>query len=279
MSLTLSPYALTTVARLKAHLGRTTIGETDISDRAIAAINSATAWMERRTARRLKCRNWRTAVTAQVTTTASDATVDLGTVSDFYEMDDIRLTDGESACIPAGTRVDSINSGAGTAELSNAATAPVTQASVVIGSRPLVCDGSGDSVLYAPEWPLVTLWAAYSVDAAGNRTALNATSYRLDEFGGRLELPFAVFPEGEQNIELECRAGYREPTVYTLGHPEEWFALERICTRVAEIFYSDDLTLRGRATDISMGGVSTRVNDLEMPGDVLDAIWPFVRTR
>lgn len=279
MSLTLSPYALTTVARLKSHLSRSTVGESDVTDRCIGAINSATAWMERRTGRKLKARNWRTAVNTQVTTTSDDATLDLGTPSDVKEGDDIRLASGESACIPAGTQIDSIDTSLGTAEMTNAATASVSQASCYVGSQPLRFDGNGSSVIYLPEWPLVTLWYAYEVDSAGNRTALNITSARLDEMGGRLELPYDVFPEGEQNIELECRAGYQDSTAYRLGHSVEWAALERLCLRIAEIFYSDDLSLRGRNSDISMGGVSSRVNEFDMPADVREAIWPFVRTR
>lgn len=279
MALTLSPHALTTVTRLKAHLDRSSIGEDDVSDRCIAAINAATSWMEMRTARALKARNWRTAVSTQVNTTLNSTSLELADASVVYEGDDIVLAATESACIPAGSSIVSVNSSDSTAVCSNAATAALTQVAVSVGSVPLVCDGTGDSVLYAPEWPIHTLWAAYEVDSAGNRTQLNTTSARIDAMSGRIELPYAIFVEGEQNIELECRAGYVEPTAYERGHSEHWWALERLCLRLAEIFYSDSLSLRGRTTDLTMGGVSARVNDFAMPDDVRADIWPYVRTR
>lgn len=276
--MTLSPYALTTVARLKSHLVRSTVGESDVTDRCIGAINSATAWMERRTGRKLKARNWRTAFTV-VCDNVSGASYDVsGAAGDTIRRGD-DFYDAVNGYVPIGTQVVSYESATDSFVGTSGATTPLSTDLLTFGSFPLVCDGTGESVLYVHEWPLVSVWAAYAVDSAGNRTALDITSARVDEMGGRLELPYDVFPEGEQNIELECRAGYEEPTTKVRGHFEEWAALERLCLRIAEIYYSDDLSLRGRNTDITMGGVSSRVNDFDMPEDVRAAIFPFVRTR
>lgn len=277
MALTLSPHALTTVTRLKAHLDRSSIGEDDVSDRCIAAINAATSWMEMRTARALKARNWRTQFTVNCSAEINSTAFEAGVGGLIKQGDD--MIDLVQGYIPAGCQVVSYNTSLDTFVSSIAVTAALTQSAVTFGSVPLVCDGTGDSVLYAPEWPIHALWAAYEVDSAGNRTELDITSARIDAMSGRIELPYAVFPEGEQNIELECRAGYVEPTAYERGHTEQWWALERLCLRLSEIFYSDSLSLRGRATDLTMGGVSARVNDFAMPDDVRADIWPFVRTR
>jgi hypothetical protein len=280
MALDLSPYALVTVARLKTHLGRTSIGESDVADRCTAAINAATAWLERRTARALKARNYRTEFLTRFDTTSGDATMDASDYTLLKRGDDVRMSPGETPCIATGTQIASIGA-APTYEIEAtiAATGTVTQAYVVIGSEPLVCDGTGESVLDMPQWPLQELWAAYSVDYAGTRTALSISSARLHKASGTIELPYDVFPAGERNIELECRAGYEQPTTEVRGNVDDWNALEALALRVAEVFYSDGLNLRGRQTDISMGGLSASVGSYEMPADIMNDSRRFVRTR
>lgn len=277
MALDLSPYALVTVARLKTHLGRTSVGETDVSDRCIAAINAATSWMEMRTARALKARNWRTQFTVNCDAETNTTAFTAATGGLIEPGDD--MFDAVQGYIPAGCQVVSYDTLTDTFVSSLAVTSALTQSAVTFGHVPLVCDGTGEGVLYAPEWPIHTLWAAYEVDSAGNRTQLDTTSARINAMSGRIELPYGIFVEGEQNIELECRAGYEQPTTTVTGDWTDWNALEALALRVAEVFYADGLTLRGRQTDLSMGNLNSRVPDFAMPADIETAVWPFVRTR
>lgn len=283
MALDLSPYALTTVTRLKSHLGRASIGESDVADRATAAINRATAWMERATGRKLKARNWRTAFDVQCSATINVASSFVAGTSGLIKRgDDIRSYSGSPAAtdyIALGSQVTAYTDSNGHFTASIAPTATVAQEYATFGSVPLVCDGTGCNVLDTPQWPLQELWAAYSVDAAGNRSALSITSMRLHKAAGTIELGADSFPLGERNIELECRAGYEQPTTLVRGDVDEWNALEGICLRVAEVYYSDALNQRGRQTDISMGGLSASVGSYDMPADIVADIRQFVRTR
>lgn len=194
--------------------------------------------------------------------------------------DDIRLAELESPCVAPGTQVARLN-GAPlyTFEANTLATATVTHASCIVGTEPLVCDGNGSNTLDAPEWPLQDVWAIYEVDYAGNRTALDTSQMRIHKRTGTIELGASVFPDGERNIEIECRAGYEQPTTTVTGDWTDWTALEALALRVAEVFYADGLTLRGRQTDLSMGSLNSRVPDFAMPADIEAAVWPFVRTR
>ena len=277
MALDLSPYALVTVARLKTHLGRSSVGETDVTDRCTAAINAATAWLERRTGRALKARNYRTAFDVRCDANSSSTAFTAGTGGLIKVGDD--MLDTIQGYIPIGCQVVSYNSLLDTFVSSIATTGALAQSAVTFGSVPLVCNGTGESVLDAPEWPLQNVWAAYSVDYAGTRTALSISSMRLHKASGTIELPHSAFPEGERNIELECRAGYEQPATTVQGDWQDWTALEALALRVAEVFFSDGLNQRGRQTDISMGGLSASVGSYEMPADIMNDSRKFVRTR
>ena len=277
MALDLSPYALTTVTRLKSHLGRASIGESDVTDRATAAINRATAWMERASGRKLKARNWRTAFTVPCNVTTGQTDFEAGTAGLVKRGDD--MLDAIQGYIPAGCQVVSYNTSTNHFVSSIAATGGLAQSPVTFGSVPLACDGTGFGVLDAPQWPVQDVWAIYDVDYAGNRTALDITGIRIHKASGTIELAYSTFPLDERNIEIECRAGYEQPTTLIRGDVDEWNALEGICLRAAEVYFSDASTLRGRQTDISMGGLSASVGSYDMPADIVADMRAFVRTR
>jgi hypothetical protein len=147
---------------------------------------------------------------------------------------------------------------------------------LTFGSRPMTVDGQGGNVIYANQHPLVELFAAYYRNADGTRTALDITDAQYEYETGRIVLTNDSFPAGLMNIDLECRCGYVEPSGTDLGHPD-WYALEALAYRVAEIFYGDGINLRGRSTDVSAGGVSASMLDVSMPQDVLVGVHRFRR--
>lgn len=271
----LTPYAFVGVERLRAHLKRLSGGsEADVEDRCAKAINAATAWLELRTNRRLRGRNHRTTVTVT----------------------DCILSDGNAGVLTAGGSFSTglagdpvvgvgVAPGALVEEIVDASNMTMTvvaagvsdeHVTLTLGSQPLYAFGYGDSVVYAPERPLTTLWSAYARDTDGSWVALDITGAIIEETTGRIELPNDSFEKGISNIRIECRAGYEMPGTSRRGHPE-WDALERLTLRLAEIFYDDDLKLRGRTTDQSIGATSSRVPDFAMPADIERAVRPFVR--
>ena len=278
MALDLTPNALVTVARLKAHLTRTSLGETDITDRCVSAINAAVSWMEVRTRRALAARNWRTEFSVTCNVNATSTTFTPGSLG-VKRGDDI--IDMDTGFVPPGCRVLSVDSDTNdfVTSLATTNTIQLTSWPFTFGSEPIVCDGDSTRLLDSPEWPLVELFAAYVVDSNGTRTALNITDARIHRASGRIELPNDVFPAGEMNIELECRAGYEQPSTTRRGDWTDWSALERICLRAAEVFFTDDLNARGRMSDINVGGMSARVQEFAMPDDIESAIQRYVRTR
>lgn len=284
MALDLTPYALVSVARLEAHLTRSSIGETDVSDRCISAINAATSWMELRTRRALAARNWRTAFTVNLSSVV-DAVfdpflLDVSTPLLIKRGDD--LIDMVNGYVPIGSKVsayDEDSPGSTQVRITVGTTAALSASPVTFGSIPLACNGDATNALDAPEWPIQALWGAYAVDSDGTRTALNIASARIHRESGRIVLPYDVFPAGELNIELECRAGYEQPSTTVQGDWSDWSALERIALRAAECFFVDDLNGRGRQSDVTLSGMSARLDTFAMPADVESSIQRYVRTR
>jgi hypothetical protein len=93
---------------------------------------------------------------------------------------------------------------------------------------------------------------------------------------GLVALANDAFPKGRLNIDLECRAGYVQPTATDYGH-QDWYDLEALAYRIAEIAYTDALNIRGRYEEVSAGSLSARTGSGDMPADVVAAIKRFCR--
>lgn len=264
-------------ARLRTHLGRDLGAEDDIERRLTWACNRAIAWMETRTRRRLKARNYRTPVTTTTngSTAAAAASITVVSTADLEVGDDVL-----AAGLEPGTQVESITSGTAFVPTREVVSVIASGSTLTFGSAPLQVDvPDATSVLYAPEWPLLAanLYGLYWLDASGNRTALTLTGKRVDEASGRIYLTHDQAPAGTLNLQIECRAGYEQPSATALGHPQDWEALSAIQLRVAEVLFMDDSHLRGRMTSVAVGNVSLNAPDQKMPADIEDALRPYWR--
>lgn len=266
----LTAHALITTEGLQARLKRATAAEDDVERRLVDAVNASTAYLERATARRLRARNYRTSYTVSCLAGTLSTSLLATTTASMEVGDDVVGTS-----IAPGSQVASIASSSAL-ELNRKVTGLFGYTSLTFGSRPMTVDGLGSSEIYAREYPLVDLFAAYYRYPDGTRVALDITDAQFDYDTGRIVLLNDSFAAGLLNIDLECRAGYVEPTATDLGHPD-WFELEALAYRVAEIFYTDGINLRGRTDSTSVGNLSSSKGDVSMPSDVLAGIHRFRR--
>jgi len=287
--LTVTPYAFASTTDLQARLKRSTDyapsgAEPDMQQRLIDAVNVATHWMEMKTRRKLKARNYKLAASKSGFGSSGNFTCAIiGGVAGLDVGDDVVAAIG----IDISTQVASINGSVLT--LNNALNSDwgTTQTrAITVGSQPLMLNGDdaencsgynrwGGTEIALTERPLVQVFGLYRLDGDGNRTAINTTGARYEYETGRIVLTRDLFPSGQQNIHAEVRAGYVKPDGTTLGH-EQYYQLEQIALRVAEIYYVDALQIRGRASDVGAGGLNARL-DAAVPADVVDALLPFVR--
>jgi hypothetical protein len=244
------------------------------SDRAKIAIaaNSAAIWMERHLARRLVSRTYRTAVAVAgcVIAANSKAIAGAGFAASLKQHDAI-----VGPGIAPGSRIESVDSDAA-ATMNNAATAPGDPVTLTAGSEPLVEDGTGKRTLYCSEFPLTELFAARSIANDGTETALDIAGYRLDRKLGLLILTADGFPQGDANVELECRAGYRAPSATERGD-DEWATLQWACHRLMLCLFKDQSDKLGRAVSQQIGAASVTLTDFRPPADVVNMLAPFRR--
>jgi hypothetical protein len=138
----------------------------------------------------------------------------------------------------------------------------------------LLHDGDGTQRLRVREWPVTTLTAVrerYQDGVTATRT-LNITGAEIERNGRVIYLPLDGFPEGDQNIEVDCTAGYLAGK-----HDAEIKALEAAALRWIQVMWQDQEHGIGRGTGISAGGESISFIDQPMPKDVERALLPFVR--
>lgn len=270
MSEVLTPYAFITVAELAAYLDKDATAE---SDKLTRALNSATAWMNRRAARNLKARNYRTAVSVATTgSTATGSTLPVPTAT-LKAGDELLGTN-----ITPGTLIQSIDSASQITLTKAIAGAVGSGATLTTGTKPILWDQECDSgELYFPEYPVLSgnIWAVYWVDGNGNRTAIDLSTVRVDELVGRVYLEGAYFPNGMLRLQLEFRGGFELPSATAVGHHDQCNDMKRITRRAAEVFYQDETALRGRSNEVNLGGFTARRADDAMPADIDDALRPY----
>lgn len=265
----LSPWAFGTVDDVLRHLSRTKNTSDEDRENAVEAANQAIGWMERRTARRLRHRTYRTAVDITGTWTTSARTVAGSGFLTDVKVDDLVLGVG----IKPGTRVESVDSDV-QITLSELPEVLGSSAALTVGGAPLYVDGRGSGVLYVPEWPATEVYSASEIDVLGNATALDLTGGRIGPQGLTYMIAGA-FPEGMANIALSFAAGYRKPSA-TVPWDNHWPALSRLWLRTTEVLFLDRSALMGRRsmrhvqnTDVSW--------DWKMPDDIERAIEGYAR--
>lgn len=266
---TVSPHAFISTEELQARLKRVLSAEDDVEQRLTDAVNAATDWMEMATRRKLRARNHRTANTVAFTASSGATAYTAGVTTALYVGDDMT-----GAGVGIGSQVSAIGSGTALTA-SRKTTAALSGTNVTFGSRPLRCSGDGTNELYLPERPIVQVFSIYD-EVNGVQTALDLSNAVYDYDVGRILLANDTFPKGNLNLVVNARLGYAEPSATDLGHPS-FFTLESLAMRVAEVFFTDALQIRGRAQDIAAGGLSTTVGAAPMPADIVNSILPFVR--
>jgi len=265
-----SPHSFIAPEQLQARLKRAGDAEVDIEQRLVDAVNAATLWMEQHTKRRLRARNYRTANTITCSASSGDETLTgSGFTTQLFAGDD-----AVAVGLSVGSQVASITS-ASALELNRKTTAALSGVSVMFGSQPLRFSGDGSVEAYLPEFPLVQLLSIYR-DDAGTLTAINTDGAYFDLEVGLIVLANDTFPRGNQNIVVNARCGYVQPTATDLGH-WAYAALESAAMRCAEVLFTDALQVRGRSDNFSAGGLSASFSDFDMPKDVLAMLAPFVR--
>lgn len=267
----LSAYALTTFDRALLELGRSSGMSADEQDRVVDAVNWATGRMEAFTRRRLRLRTYRDTNAIACTWTAGDETI-AGTTftTTIYAGDDV-----VGVGLAPGSRVDSITS-AVALELNAKPLANGAGVTLTFGSAPLVVNGDGTSVLYVPECPLVALHSINYMDEDGAGTALDITGARIERETGKVVLTHDTVPAGTLNIEVNCTAGYDQPTATALG-ASEWYDLEHWCLRLATIHFQDSKDKRGRIVSETLLQTSRTLPDFQMPADVAEGLQRYVR--
>lgn len=271
----LSPNALVggddPVGRAMDYVKRLVGGSEDgVGDYIVLAINGATGRMERLTNRRLKSRTYRN--TASI---SCGATLDSETLTGSGFLDLKVGDDAVGANLEAGSRIDSIES-AGSLTLTKKARATGT-AAVTFGSAPITVNGEGSSSIRIPEYPVSEVYSVKEVDSTGTRTALDLAGARLDKLTGKLLLMTGVTTKGSINLEIECKAGYVQPTATALGDWEEWNDLEQLCLRITQIMFQDYAQAVGRTGDKNIVQFTQHIVGFEMPADIADALRKYER--
>lgn len=234
------------------------------------AFGRAISWMENRTGRRLACRTYRDAVTL-TGTAANDAlalTLASGTV---YAGDDV-----VGAGMQPGTIVDAVSGLSVT--LSKKTTAQIASGSLTFGSERLQWSGHGPGdEVYFPETPVKAIYSLGWLDGAGQETAIDTTGARLDRATGLYFLPNGGIPQDPLAIIGAFRAGYERPTATSRGDSADWYALQGLQIRIAQIFFDDERRNPGRPTGRSLGALGANMPSFKMPDDVKESIAPYVR--
>jgi len=145
--------------------------------------------------------------------------------------------------------------------------------SAVAGHRDtLILDGTGNGLIYFPEYPVNSVSSILERYPDGTTTrTLNITGLRKVK-GHGIYLPYDSFGRSLQNIEVKCNLGYAAGT-----HDRERRALEAIACRWVQVLWQDRDAAIGRGTSFGVGGDSVQLISTAIPPDVEKALAPFVR--
>lgn len=265
-----NPYAFISVGLAAKYIRRGDLSTDDGEEPELwcrAFINSTTAVIEAKTGRPLAARSYRTEISGSYTLADGSAEV-VGDTAVLRERDEL-AGDG----IPIGSIIDSIDDAT---HFTMSKKASETGAkTLTFGFGPLVCDGrpgdvtrEGYQILQVPEYPVQALHSVSYRDAAGALTAVDITGARIDRNTGRVVLPVGYLPSGDQNIEIECVAGYLPPRAGRIQGFNGWHDLAWAQARMVKIGWSDFLKGFGRTANIQFGEVNEFINDYRWPADI-----------
>lgn len=142
------------------------------------------------------------------------------------------------------------------------------------GSNKMYVSGTGTSVIYATEFPVLSFQKAYSLDSDGTETLLDTTGIRrtTPPNAGRLFLPGGTWPEGDDNIRLELYAGF-DVTLTA----EDFSLLKWGQLRIIQVLFQDQKNQVGRGVVQTLGNQSISMTPEEMPKDIRDLIKSYRR--
>lgn len=273
-----TPNSFATVDEAMAYIGRAKGGEEDAEFFARVCLNAVADRFELETGRRLCGRVYRTASALTGSMTAGTAIVTgLSSTSGLYEFDA-----ATHASLPAGARIQSVDS-ATQVTLTKECTAAISSGSITFGSEALVANGRNEFTtegywkLQCPEHPIHALYSVKSRDSSGALTSVTTTGYRLDTGTGLIILPQASALYGEQNIEIECLAGYLPPAAGSRRGFDGWHALKQLTLRAVEVLFQDWQQHHGRSGDLSVVNVTSRVYSFDWPDDIKRGLSGFGR--
>lgn len=274
----LTPYGFAGLDELRAYMHREGVAtpERDLP-RLIEAANEALAWMEsdEGAGRALAVRTYRTAssIASCVLTADSTAVTGSGFTAGVKQWDDVVHED-----LQPGTRVASVTSNTALVLTKPAAVADAA-ATLTFGSAPLLVDGMGGYEFMVHEYPVIELYSVKWIDdTTGALTALDLTAARpLDPDRRRWRLPNDANPKGEQNLQVECLVGYRQPSATVIGDWTAWNALKRIQCRAAMVIFQDWARGAGRIVSENLAQQGVNIGSWTMPKDVRDSIMAFRR--
>lgn len=264
----LKPWALSTLEAAREYIRPGKVEQLDaesVDAALIQFVNEASGVLQGATGRKLAARpyvdqfglaNCDTTLEQKVLTTADYANVRNGMVVAGAGVVDGAFITAESASAP---------------EMNLAAEQTLVGVTLTfIGAGHMVLDGSGESELRVPEWPVTEVIAATSIGTDGSATALNVSGARSR--ANRILLTNDVFPEGRMNIHLSCVAGFK--TGYWDEQRQE---LENACLRLVSVMFNDWKDKVGRGTNVSIQGFSMTFMDKGLPADVQKIVDRYAR--
>lgn len=259
------------VGRARGYINRNEGSEEGVDEWVVVALNGAVGKMEQKVGRKLRARTYRNPVTISCTATTDDQTLTAAAGLSALKT----LDDSMGTLLAGGSRIDSITSDVAL-ELSRKATG-AGAVSVVFGSEPLLLDGDGSSTIFIPERPVVEVYSASWIDTDGTREALDLTGARLDKHTGRYRLPNDSFPDGDLNIEIECKAGILPPSITARSDHEEWNHVEQLCLRLCQVMFQDFMQQAGRVGDTNILQFTQHVSSFELPADIAEGLEEMVQ--
>lgn len=274
----LTPYGFAELDEVRAYLKREGAATPELTiPRIVDSANQAVAWMEsdEGAGRALAARTYRTAasIASCVLTADSTAVTGAGFTAGAKALDDVL-----NASLAPGTRVASVTSDSALV-LSKPALAANGAATLVFGSAPMLADGHGGYEVHLPEYPVAEVYGVKWIDdTTGDLTALDTTAYRfLDPDRRLLRLPNDAMPKGQQNVQVECLAGYRQPSATSLGDWAHWNALRRIQLRAALVIFQDWSRNAGRIVSEQLAQQGVNIGSWSMPEDIVRSIKAYRR--
>lgn len=267
--LILSRHALTTLGAARAYLQR---GQAIGEDAAIVdAVNEATALMESITQRDLRERLFVNPQSFSCTAAADSLTL-TGAGLAVLKVG----ADAVGSTLRAESQIASVAGNGLSVTLTQPATSAGT-ASIEFGSAPLVQQWpEAGPQIALDQFPVEAVYSLNAIESDGTKTAIDLTGAMLRKSSGILVLANER-PARGQWVEIEAKAGYREPSGADRGHAEEWRNLRRICHRIAQILFQDYRHELGRSLEVQIRDQLVRFSDLSLPKDVIAALGPFMR--